>query len=210
MELNFELENRVAERTAALQKELENNQKIQMALRESDERYALSIEGANDGIWDWQMSTGEVFYSTRWKAMIGYSDEEIAPTIQSWLDRVHMDDRWSLQVELSKLLDNNSDSFEHSHRLICKDGNPLWVLCRGMVKRGKDGGAIRMSGSLTDISSNKQYEEQILLTRYTTSLPDFPIGLISLIKFHMQSNVEKGIKTIYLPSFTLIWTDLKM
>ncbi len=205
LNINQELEKHVNERTKDLQKELKKNQLIQQALRESDERYSLAIQGANDGIWDWDLSSGKVFYSSRWKSILGYKDSEVPNTIGFWLEKVHGDDSGSLQIELSRHLDNKSDSFEHSHRLACKDGSYLWVQCRGMAKRDSDGVAIRISGSLTDISRQKQFEEQILFDAFHDHLTG--LSNRAFIMDRISHSIERA-KRSDRELFALIFLDL--
>ncbi|MBI9050401.1 MAG: EAL domain-containing protein [Anaerolineaceae bacterium] len=205
LELNHELDKRVLMRTADLQKELEKNKKIQKALRESDERYAMVIQGANDGIWDWNVDTGTIFFSPRWKAMIGYADEEIPNTIDSWFEKVHKDDRSSLQIELSRHFDGETDHFEHTHRIFCKDGSDLWVLCRGLAKRNDEGLVFRMSGSMTDISRQKLYEEQILFDAIHDHLTDLPNRTFIIERISHAINRAKRSDNLL---FALIFIDL--
>ncbi|PWG73825.1 diguanylate cyclase, partial [Enterococcus hirae] len=71
-----------------------------LELRLSEERYALAVRGARDGIWDWSPDTGQVYYSPRWKEMLGYAEAELEPRIEEWLDRIHPDDRERVSMEL--------------------------------------------------------------------------------------------------------------
>jgi diguanylate cyclase (GGDEF)-like protein/PAS domain S-box-containing protein len=171
---NLELETRVEERTAELVQELEIRKQIESALRESEERYSLAIQGANDGLWDWNLRTNQVFYSPHWKSMVGYCENEIEPTIEAWFQLVLPEDIDLLQMEISRHLENLTPLFQFTHRLIRKDGNILWVLCRGLAKRGEDGVAYRMSGSLTDITQQKKDEEQILHDAFHDGLTGLP------------------------------------
>jgi diguanylate cyclase (GGDEF)-like protein/PAS domain S-box-containing protein len=171
---NLELENRVKERTNELLLELENRKKAEEALRESEERYSLALEGANDGIWDWNLETNEIFYSRRWKNMLGYEDDEIPPNPDAWFGKVVPEDIELLNIEISRHLENLSPLLSSTHRLRKKDGSIIWVLCRGMAKRAADGFAFRMSGSLTDITLQKQFEQQILHDAVHDTLTGLP------------------------------------
>lgn len=124
-------------------------------LRESQERYALAARGANDGIWDWNLGAGAIYYSARWVAVLGHEVEEIGDRPEEWLERVHPDDAARLEAELSAHRDGITDHFHSEHRLRHKDGSFRWVLTRGLASRDTAGRAIRMAGSLTDITEGK-------------------------------------------------------
>jgi diguanylate cyclase (GGDEF)-like protein/PAS domain S-box-containing protein len=126
------------------------------ALRESEERYALAARGANDGLWDWDLQAGRVYFSPRWKSMLGYEDAEIGADPEEWLSRVHKDDRAALQAELAAHWGATaSGECAIEHRLLHKDGSYHWMLSRGVVERDARGKATRMAGSQTDITSGK-------------------------------------------------------
>ena len=124
-------------------------------LRDSEERYALAVRGANDGLWDWHLVTNTVYWSARWKAMLGYDESEIGAGPEEWLTRVHPDDRGRVEEALAAHLANGSGNFESEHRILHRNETYRWVLCRGAAVRNSDGTATRLAGSLTDITETK-------------------------------------------------------
>jgi diguanylate cyclase (GGDEF)-like protein/PAS domain S-box-containing protein len=125
------------------------------ALRESEERYALAVQGANDGVWDWNLVTDRVYWSPRWKAMLGYADDEIAATPEEWFSRVHDEDLTRVRSALTAHLDELTGHCESEHRILHRDGSYRWVLCRGAAIRDQNGKPTRLAGSLTDITDAK-------------------------------------------------------
>ncbi|MCF8168025.1 MAG: PAS-domain containing protein, partial [Rhodoferax sp.] len=93
------------------------------ALADSEQRWELAVSGANDGIWDWNRQTGEVYYSERWKSMLGYSGSEIGNQIAEWTERVHPDDLQHTMEELQRHLRGETDFYQCEHRMRCKNGN---------------------------------------------------------------------------------------
>jgi diguanylate cyclase (GGDEF)-like protein/PAS domain S-box-containing protein len=129
------------------------------ALRESEERYALAARGANDGLWDWDLQTQRIYFSPRWKAMLGYEESEIGYSPDEWLGRVHKEDRAPLQAELAAHWDATAaKECAVEHRVLHKDGAYRWMLSRGVVQRDEAGKAARMAGSQTDITSSKAFD----------------------------------------------------
>ena len=124
-------------------------------LRESRERYALAARGSNDGIWDWNLETGKIYYSPRWASILGYEVHEIGDQLEQWIDYVHPDDCDRLASELMAHRDGITDHFHSEHRLRHKDGAYRWALARGIASRDGFGRAVRMAGSLTDITEGK-------------------------------------------------------
>lgn len=149
-------------------------QRAEEALRESAERYALAVSGANDGLWDWNIARGEVYFSPRWKAMLGYRDAEIGAAIDEWFDRVHPADLESLKSALHAHLEGGTEHFEHEHRIHTKVSGYVWVLSRGLAVRDERGAAYRMAGSLTDITARKRAEQQLLHDAMHDSLTGLP------------------------------------
>ncbi len=124
-------------------------------LRESQERYTLAVNGANDGLWDWNLGTNEVYWSPRWKAMLGYEEAEVGITPDEWLDRLHQDDWSRVRQSVAAHIAHGDGHYESEHRLRHRDGTFRWVLCRAAAIRNEAGLATRFAGSLTDITNAK-------------------------------------------------------
>jgi diguanylate cyclase (GGDEF)-like protein/PAS domain S-box-containing protein len=132
-----------------------SHKNAQEALRESEERYALAARGANDGLWDWNLMTGAVYFSPRWKAMLGFQENEIEDRLEEWLDRIHDADRDRVKQEIDAHQKGLTPHFESEHRLLHKDGGFRWMLSRGLAVHDATGKALRMAGSQTDITERK-------------------------------------------------------
>ncbi|PYT80696.1 MAG: diguanylate cyclase [Acidobacteria bacterium] len=132
-----------------------SHKKAQEALRESEERYALAARGANDGLWDWNILTGRVYYSPRWKAMLGWKEDEIGDGPEEWFNRIHDADRQRVQEEIAAHRSGSTPHFESEHRMLHKDGTFRWMLNRGLAVFDESGGTLRMAGSQTDITERK-------------------------------------------------------
>jgi diguanylate cyclase (GGDEF)-like protein/PAS domain S-box-containing protein len=132
-----------------------SHKRAQEALRESEERYALAAQGANDGLWDWNVLTNVMYFSPRWKSMLGYHEGEIGDKLEEWLERIHESDRERVKRELAAHQKGLSPHFESEHRVLNKDGTFRWMLTRGLAVRDSSGKATRMAGSQTDITEGK-------------------------------------------------------
>jgi len=148
--------------------------KAEQALRESEERYALATRGASDGIWDWDLRSNTVYYSQRWKAMLGYSEHEIGDTPEDWLNLIHPDDAVTTSALVMAHLEGQSPHFEHEYRIEYKDGSYGWVLTRGLAVRDEQGKAYRLAGSQTDITDRKKAEHQLLHDALHDALTGLP------------------------------------
>ncbi len=125
------------------------------ALTESEARYALAVRGANDGIWDWDLRRDQIYFSARWKAMLGYEEDEISDLPDAWFSRVHPEDRSRLRHRLDAHLAGRTAHFEVEHRLLHADGNYRWMRTRGVAERDADDRAVRIAGSQADITGLK-------------------------------------------------------
>jgi PAS domain S-box-containing protein len=156
------LEAKVAERTAALQADLVNRRRAEDALRESEERWHFALEGAGDGLWDWNVETNRVHFSSHWKSILGYSDHEVSDRLEEWSDRVHPDDNAGVHEALQAHLDGRTPFYATEHRLRCRDGSYKWILDRGkVISRTPDGRPLRVIGTHSDISERKRVEEAL-------------------------------------------------
>jgi len=129
-----------------------SHKRAQEALRESEERYALAARGANDGLWDWNILTARVYYSPRWKAMLGWRENEIGDNPEEWFNRIHDADRQRVQEEIAAHRNGSTPHFESEHRMLHKDGTFRWMLNRGLAVFDDSGRTLRMAGSQTDIT----------------------------------------------------------
>jgi diguanylate cyclase (GGDEF)-like protein/PAS domain S-box-containing protein len=124
-------------------------------LRESEERYALAMNGANDGLWDWNLTVNDVYFSTRWKAMLGFEEAAIGSSPEEWFKRVHPEDLEGVKRAVNAHVVGTTAHFEHEHRMLHRNGTYRWVLSRGLAVRDQSGRATRMAGSQTDITEGK-------------------------------------------------------
>jgi diguanylate cyclase (GGDEF)-like protein/PAS domain S-box-containing protein len=132
-----------------------SHKRAQEKLKESEERYALAARGANDGLWDWNLPANTVYFSPRWKAMLGYQDDEIADKPEDWLERIHDSDRDRVKEEIAAHHEGRTPHFESEHRVRHKDGTFRWMLSRAVAIRDNSGKPVRMAGSQTDITDGK-------------------------------------------------------
>ncbi len=144
------------------------------ALRESEERYALALRAASDGLWDWNLETGRVHYSPRWKSMLGFRDEEIGDRIDEWLTRLHPDDDERVRRELEEHLGGRSTHFESEFRIRHRDGSWRSVLSRGLAVFDPTERPLRMAGSQSDITKRKVAEERLLHDAFHDPLTGLP------------------------------------
>ena len=132
---------------------------VEKALRESEERYALAARGSNDGLWDWDLRTHRIYYSDRWKAILGYGPDEIDDGEEEWFLRVHADDLalWKRDLE-SHWAARSGETLECEFRMLHHLGTYRWVRCCGAVVRDTAGKPVRMAGSMADITGAKVFD----------------------------------------------------
>jgi diguanylate cyclase (GGDEF)-like protein/PAS domain S-box-containing protein len=128
---------------------------VKEALRHSEERYAMAARAANDGLWDWNLQTQRIYFSPRWKSMLGCGDSDVGTDPDEWFNRVHHDDIDRLKEEIQAHIEGNTPLLESEHRMLHKDGTYRWVFSRGLVVRDTERRAVRMAGSQTDTTSGK-------------------------------------------------------
>jgi diguanylate cyclase (GGDEF)-like protein/PAS domain S-box-containing protein len=173
---DYVLKNRTARLLPAITRALKEKQerkerrKAEEALLISEERYALSALGANEGLWDWDLKTGAIYFSARWQTMLGYHEGEIGSDPEAWLRLIHPEDAERVRLQIDRHLNGPSPKLECEYRIRAKQGFYLWVLCRGVALRDPGGAAYRMAGSQGDISERKRAEEQLLYDAFHDSL----------------------------------------
>ncbi len=156
------------------QQEIEERERIAAALKESEERYALAVNGANDGIWDWDLRTDKIYYAPRWKSILGYEQDEIGDHLDEWFQRIFVDDFEYTRFSISAHIRKRTSHFTNEHRLLHKDGDYRWVLCRGMAVWNDTDEAVRIAGSISDITDRKKAEERLLHDAFHDSLTQLP------------------------------------
>ena len=134
---------------------------MEKKLRESEERYDLAARGANDGLWDWNLKRNEIYYSTRWKTMLGFKEHEIGNNPDEWLKRIHPDDQKRVRESLISHINGETPHFEYEYRIQHANNVYMWILTRGLAVREAEGKAYRIAGSQTDLTSRKLIEERL-------------------------------------------------
>ncbi|MEJ2246972.1 MAG: EAL domain-containing protein [Acidobacteriota bacterium] len=165
------------------------------ALRESEARYALAALGANDGLWDWNFTTNEIYFSPRWKSMLGWEENEIENKPDEWFRRIHPDDADRVRADIAAHLKEQTQHYEGEYRIQHRDGHYLWMLGRGIAIRGDNGKACRMAGSQTDITQGKVVD-------VLTGLPNRVLFMDRLGRSFRRAKRSKN------KSFALIFLDL--
>jgi diguanylate cyclase (GGDEF)-like protein/PAS domain S-box-containing protein len=154
--------------------EITERKEAELGLFQSEERYALAARGANDGLWDWDLTNDHVYYSPRWETMIGCPEASVENTPEAWFSRIHAEDLIHVNAHIAKHLDGQEDHLETEYRLQHVDGSFRWMLCRGLVVRDRKGKPCRIAGSQTDITEWKLAETQLLHDAFHDSLTGLP------------------------------------
>ena len=156
-------------------------------LEASQERTMLALAGSGTGIWDRNVVTGEIHYSPAWKAIIGYAPHELSSRIEDAYLRLHPDDVAQVQTTMQAHFEQRTDCYSVEHRIRCKDGTYKWICSRGkVVSRDRDGHALRMVGTSTDITALREMASQLHALATTDHLTQLP----NRRHFMMQSEGE--------------------
>lgn len=158
-------------------------------LRESEERYALAVRAANDGIWDWNLKTHEIYYSVRWKEMLGYQENEIGTNPDEWFKRIHPDDQKQVQASLVSHLKKTTPHFECEYRVRHANGSYLWALSRGLAVWDQNGIAYRMAGSQSDVTARKLAEQRLAHDAVHDALTGLPNRVLFMDR--LQNRLER-------------------
>lgn len=130
------------------------------ALRDSEERFSLAVAGANDGLWDWNVKTGEVYFSPRWKTMLGYEEDELPDRFSTWQELLHPDDRKRAEKEVGRMIREEHEQFQLEFRLRHKSGDYREILSRAYTVK-EDGKPVRVVGTHVDLTDLREAERRI-------------------------------------------------
>ncbi len=161
-------------------RDITERKRVEAAMRETETRWRFALDGAGDGLWDWNVETGAVYYSRRWKSMLGYAETDLGDTIQVWRDLVHPDDLPAASVAVAEHFTGATKITYLEHRMRCSDGSWKWILARGQVVEWiGPGRPRRMIGTHTDIDQAKRQEavQQTLLRRLDLVMRASRIGV---------------------------------
>ena len=153
-----QLEQHISAQAAALERSEARCAETEGDLRAAEERHLLALRGSQDGLWEWDVDTGTVQLSPRWKSMLGFESHELDDTRDTWRGRIHLDDRAGFERALAAHLEDPRAPFEHELRLLHKDGSVRHVLSRGVAIRRDGGTPGRMIGSDTDVTRLKRVQ----------------------------------------------------
>ncbi|XHX80091.1 MAG: EAL domain-containing protein [Stenomitos frigidus ULC029] len=199
------LEHGVLSGTVVTFQDITHRRQAEAALRESEERYAIAVQGAKDGLWDWNLKTNQVYFSPRWKSMLGWEDNQIGNSLEEWFNRIHLEDLETVKEALIAHFAAQTPDFESEHRMLHQDNTYRWVLCRGLAVHDGSGTVVRIAGSLTDITSRKQTEKQLLHDALHDTLTDLANRALFMDRLERAIERSKRHKQ-YL--FAVLFLDL--
>ncbi len=184
---------------------------LERALEVSEERYALAAAGSNDGLWDWDLKSGQIYLSARWKSILGYADDELGSSPESWFELVHPEDLDLLRAQIKAHLEGLTPHFENEHRIRQPAGEYRWVLTRGLAVRDDGGEPYRFAGSQRDITHRKQAEERLTYAALHDELTGLPNRALfmdrldnAVNRFRRRSDQQFGVLFLDLDRFKVI------
>ena len=171
----------------------------------SNERLHLAIDGSGDGVWDWNIGTNDVSYSRRMKEIIGFAEEDEFDTYDAWVRRIHRDDLATNMAALDACLSGKVGTYNAEYRMRCKNQVWKWILARAIVvARDDTGRPLRMTGTVTDVSDERQSQEVIWLHANFDALTGLPNRRL------FRDRLDHEAKTAHRNStrFALLFIDL--
>lgn len=194
----------VARGVALLWRDVTERTHADRELRQTVERLTLAVEGANDGLWQWSLATGELYVSGRWRAMIGLAADAPIGRAEDWLGRVHADDVSSLKTSLEAHLAGHTEVFQHEHRIRHEDGSYRRVLCRGQAVKDGPRRRDRIAGSFTDTTDQAIAEERLRTVGFLDPLT----GLVNRGIFVEELGRRLDASRHVSHSFAVLYLDL--
>ncbi|WP_326514306.1 EAL domain-containing protein [Clostridium intestinale] len=196
------------EELIALEEELREQfiklQENKDALYKSEQRYGLAVEGADCGIWDWDLIENQVYFSALWKSYLGYEDDEIKNTYTEWVNLLHPEERDEVTLKINNYTLSKEGSYENTYRMRCKNGEYKWIFSKGKAIRNEERKVIRIAGSHTDITEKKLLEDKISSMAYIDKLTELPNRLL----FEEKVNELIEVKKLTDEGFALIYMDI--
>lgn len=188
-----------------LYKEVQKRKKLEVSLQKERERFELAIEGAQDGLWDWNLQTDDVLLSERFETMLGYEPGELPQNIKAWFELLHPDDKEHAKKVVQEYLDTKGEGIYENHfRLRSKDGSWRHILGRGKAQFDADGNPVRFVGFNTDISHQLEYQQKLDYTAKHDPLTNLPNRFyLSELLTHAMYSVKRNKK-----SLALVFIDL--
>lgn len=175
------------------------------ALSRSEERYALAAAGANDGLWDWDLTQDRLYTSPRWREMLGLGRDTLSEQPDEWFNRVHPSDVEDLEQALHEHLSGRTDHLYTEFRVLHAEGAYLWTVARALAVRDDMGQATRLTGSLTDITERKRAEEKLLRDALYDTVTGLPNRALFLDRLEQERRRHKDPG---LDTFAVLLLDL--
>jgi diguanylate cyclase (GGDEF)-like protein/PAS domain S-box-containing protein len=191
--------------TGGLAMDITERRRAEEALRHSEERYALAAHSANDGLFDWDFKSGEVYFSARWKSMLGHEENEVGTSPDEWFKRVHPEDLPAVKESVDAHIEGRAPAFECEHRMRHKERGYRWVLSRGLAVRNGDAHPYRMVGAQSDITERKLAEERLRHDALHDALTGLPNRVLFLDRLRHRIEVSRRRKD---PRFAVFFLDL--
>ncbi len=183
----------VRRKSLELDQAMAEREKAFVSLTASEERCAMLLRGATDGLWEWDLETNEMQFCSRWKAMLGYKEDELNSRPDEWFKRVHADDIERVQSEIMSHLLGLTPQFQSEYRVRRQDGTYRWMLSRGLAVLDSNRLVYRMTGSATDVTDQKQAEKQLLHNAFHDALTGLPNRSLFMDRLqHSLAEVKKG------------------
>ncbi len=174
-------------------------------LAESENRYARITLGANDGLWDWDLRTNEIYFSPRWETMIGADAGALPNKLESWFSLVHPDDIENLKNTIAAHVKEPDQHVDIEYRIKHKDGTYLWVRCRGLAAKDKTGAPVWIAGSQTDITGKRKAEDQLIYDAFHDGLTGLPNRALFIDHLQISFARKKRYKDY---RFAVLFLDL--
>lgn len=165
---------------------------MEEAMRESEYRWKFALEGAGDGVWDWDIANSNLFFSKRWKEMLGFTEDEVGHNLIQWQALIHPDDKAQAIAVLQAYLNGTTASYVSEHRVKCKEGSWKWILDRGMVVSRDDNALpLRIIGTYTDITERKLHEQLVQRMAHYDALTGLPNRALFSDRLHLALAVTR-------------------